>query len=103
MLSLADQAVPGRRVPGLGRRGRRVGRALEFLDREAVRAELHSPIWHAACTGRPAAMCWSIRPALCRGIARVARRAGDRDPRATRVSPKLERVAGGRRPGHRRG
>jgi glycine/D-amino acid oxidase-like deaminating enzyme len=70
------------------------GEHLEFLDREAARAEVHSPLWHAGLY-RPPGRDLLVDPArLCRGIARVARERGVRIHERTRVTA-LERRAGG--------
>ena len=70
------------------------GEHVEFLDREAARAEVHSPLWHAGLY-RPPGRDVLVDPAkLCRGIARVARERGVRIYEHTRVV-RLERRAGG--------
>ncbi len=70
------------------------GERLEFLDGEAARAEVHSPLWHAALY-RPPGRDILVDPArLCRGIARVARDRGVRIHERTRVT-NVERRAGG--------
>jgi glycine/D-amino acid oxidase-like deaminating enzyme len=70
------------------------GEHLEFLDRDAVRAEVHSPLWHAGLY-RPPGRDILVDPAkLCRGMARVARERGVRIHEGTRVTG-LERRAGG--------
>ena len=57
------------------------GERLEFLDRDAAREEVHSPLWHAGLY-RPPGRDILVDPAkLCRGIARVARERGVADPR----------------------
>ena len=70
------------------------GEHLEFLDREAVQAEIHSPIWQAGLY-RPPGRDVLLDPAkLARGVARVARRRGVRIHESSRVAD-LQRVAGG--------
>jgi glycine/D-amino acid oxidase-like deaminating enzyme len=70
------------------------GEHVEFLDREAAKAEVHSPLWHAGLY-RPPGSDVLVDPAkLCRGIARVARERGVRLHEHTRVA-RLERRAGG--------
>lgn len=70
------------------------GEVVEFLDREAAQAEVHSPLWHAGLR-RPPGRDVVLDPAkLCRGIARVARERGVRIHEHTRVT-NLERRAGG--------
>jgi glycine/D-amino acid oxidase-like deaminating enzyme len=52
------------------------GEQLEFLDGEAARAEVHSPLWQAGLY-RPPGRDVLLDPAkLCRGLARVARERG---------------------------
>ncbi|HET9755400.1 MAG TPA: FAD-dependent oxidoreductase [Candidatus Limnocylindrales bacterium] len=69
------------------------GERLEFLDRDAAREEVHSPLWHAGLY-RPPGRNILVDPAkLCRGIARVARERGVRIHEGTRVT-RLERRAG---------
>lgn len=70
------------------------GEHLEFLDREAARAEVHSPLWQAGLY-RPPGRDVLVDPAkLCRGIARVARERGVTIHEHARVLS-LERRAGG--------
>jgi glycine/D-amino acid oxidase-like deaminating enzyme len=70
------------------------GEVLEFLDRAAVQAEVHSPLWQAGLH-RPPGRDALLDPArLCRGLARVARERGVVVHEHTRVG-RLERVAGG--------
>ncbi len=70
------------------------GEHLEFLDRDAVRAEIHSPIWQAGLYRPPGRDILVDPAALCRGIARVARERGVSIHEHTRVS-NLQRIAGG--------
>ncbi len=70
------------------------GEHLEFLDREAIQAEIHSPIWQAGLY-RPPGRDVLLDPAkLARGLARVARARGVRIHEGSRVTD-LRRVAGG--------
>jgi glycine/D-amino acid oxidase-like deaminating enzyme len=70
------------------------GEQLEFLDRDAAQAEVHSPIWQAGLY-RPPGRDILVDPVkLCRGIARVARERGVRVHERTRVTG-LARRAGG--------
>ena len=70
------------------------GEHLEFLDREAARAEVHSPLWHAGLY-RPPGRDVLVDPVkLCRGLARVARERGVAIHEHTRVTD-LRRRAGG--------
>lgn len=93
-LSLADRAYQVDEFREWVGEAAEWGEHLEFLDREAVQAEIHSPIWHAGLY-RPPGRDVVLDPAkLCRGIARVARERGVRIHEHTRVTA-LERVAGG--------
>ncbi len=94
VLSLADQAYQVDEFRAWVDEAAEWGEALEFLDREAAQAELHSPTWHAALYRPPGRDVVLDPAALCRGIARVARERGVPIHEHTRVS-KLERVAGG--------
>jgi glycine/D-amino acid oxidase-like deaminating enzyme len=67
---------------------------LTFLDRDAVRAEVHSPIWEAGVLAGPDHNVLVDPAKLCRGLARVARERGVVIHESTRVTG-LERVAGG--------
>ncbi len=69
------------------------GEHLEFLDRDAAREEVHSPLWHAGLY-RPPGRDILLDPAkLCRGLARVARQRGVTVREHTSVT-RLERRAG---------
>ncbi len=93
-LGLADQAYQVDEFRAWVDEAADWGEHLEFLDRDAVQAEVHSPIWHAGLY-RPPGRDILVDPAkLCRGVARVARSRGVRIHEHTRVSG-LERVAGG--------
>ena len=70
------------------------GETLEFLDAEATRAEVHSPLWHAALYRPPGRDVLLDPVKLCRGLARVARERGVTIHEGTRVTG-LERRAGG--------
>ena len=70
------------------------GETLEFLDREAARAEVHSPLWQAGLYRPPGRDVMLDPVKLCRGIARVARERGVTIHEHTRVSG-VERRAGG--------
>lgn len=70
------------------------GEHLEFLDREAARAEVHSPLWHAGLY-RPPGRDVLLDPAkLCRGLARVARERGVQVREGTRVTGLVRRAGG---------
>jgi glycine/D-amino acid oxidase-like deaminating enzyme len=70
------------------------GEQLEFLDRDAVQAEVHAPIWQAGLYRPPGRDVLLDPVALCRGLARVAAERGVRIHERTRVD-RLDRVAGG--------
>jgi glycine/D-amino acid oxidase-like deaminating enzyme len=70
------------------------GERLEFLDREAARAEVHSPLWQAGLYRPPGRDVLLDPTKLCRGIARVAHERGVRIHEGTRVI-RLRRRAGG--------
>jgi glycine/D-amino acid oxidase-like deaminating enzyme len=93
-LALADQPYQVEEFREWVDEAARYGEHLEFLDRDAARSEVHSPIWQAGLY-RPPGRDILVDPAkLCRGIARVARERGVRVHEGTRVTS-LERVAGG--------
>ena len=70
------------------------GEELEFLDRDAVRAEVHSPLWHAGLH-RPPGRDALLDPAkLVRGLARSCDRRGIAIHERSRVTG-VERRAGG--------
>ena len=70
------------------------GDALVFLDREAVQAEVHSPLWQAGVLAGPDD-CVMLDPAkLCRGLARVATELGIEIHEGTRTVS-LERIPRG--------
>ncbi len=94
ILNLADQAYQVDEFRAWVDEAAEWGEHIEFLDRDAVQAEIHSPIWQAGLY-RPPGRDILVDPAkLCRGIARVARERGVRIHEHTRVT-QLERVAGG--------
>ena len=93
-LTLADQAYQVEEFRAWVDEAAEHGEHLEFLDRDAARAEVHSPIWQAGLY-RPPGRDILVDPAkLCRGIARVVRERGVPIHERTRVTG-LERVAGG--------
>jgi len=70
------------------------GETLEFLDRDRVQAEVHSPIWQAGLY-RPPGRDVLLDPArLVRGLARVAETRGVAIHEHSRVEG-VERIAGG--------
>ncbi|MGZ9159541.1 MAG: NAD(P)/FAD-dependent oxidoreductase [Candidatus Limnocylindrales bacterium] len=93
-LALADQPYQAEEFVAWVDEAAEYGEHLEFLDRDAARAEVHSPLWHAGLY-RPPGRDILVDPAkLCRGIARVARERGVAVHEHTRVTS-LERRAGG--------
>jgi glycine/D-amino acid oxidase-like deaminating enzyme len=93
-LALADQPYQAEEFRAWVDEAAGYGEELEFLDAEAARAEVHSPLWHAGLY-RPPGRDVLLDPAkLCRGIARVARERGVSIREHTRVVG-LERRAGG--------
>ncbi len=93
-LALADQPYQAEEFLAWVDEAAEYGEQLEFLDRDAARAEVHSPLWHAGLY-RPPGRDILVDPAkLCRGMARVARERGVAVHEHTRVTS-LERRAGG--------
>ena len=92
-LTVADQAWQVDDFRAWVDEAARHGERLEFLDRTAVQAEVHSPLWQAGLLRPPGRDALLDPAALCRGLARVARERGIRVHERTRVS-QLERVAG---------
>ena len=93
-LSLADQPHQVEEFRAWVDEAAEHGEQLEFLDADAARAEVHSPLWHAALY-RPPGRDVLLDPAkLCRGLARIARERGVSVHEHTRVT-RLERRAGG--------
>ncbi len=94
VLALADQAWQADEFRAWVDEAAEHGEHLEFLDRDAAQAEVHSPLWHAGIY-RPPGRDVLLDPArLCRGIARVARERGVRIHERARVT-RLDRRAGG--------
>ena len=94
VLSLADQPYQVDEFREWVDEAAEWGESLEFLDREAAQAEVHSPLWQAGLYRAPGRDVLLDPAALCRGIARVARERGVEIHEGTRVT-RLERVAGG--------
>ena len=93
-LALADQPYQADEFRAWVDEAAEHGEELIFLDRDAARDEVHSPLWHAGLY-RPPGRDILVDPAkLCRGLARVARRRGVRVHEGTRVTG-LTRRAGG--------
>ncbi|TFG69103.1 MAG: FAD-dependent oxidoreductase [Thermomicrobiales bacterium] len=93
-LSLADQPHQADEFRAWVDEAAGYGEALEFLDRAAVQAEIHSPIWQAGLYRAPGRDVLLDPAALCRGLARVARERGVRIYEGSRVE-RLDRVAAG--------
>ena len=74
------------------------GQRLTFLDREAARAAVHSPLWHAGLEAGPEQNVLVDPARLCVGLKRVALDAGAEVHEGTRVT-ELQRIAGGIRVG----
>jgi glycine/D-amino acid oxidase-like deaminating enzyme len=92
-LALADQPYQVEEFRAWVDEAAEHGEQLEFLDRDAARAEVHSPLWHAGLY-RPPGRDVLLDPArLCRGLARVARERGIRIHEHTRIG-ELARRAG---------
>jgi glycine/D-amino acid oxidase-like deaminating enzyme len=70
------------------------GEPLTFLDRDAVQAEVHSPIWHAGLLAPPDRAVLVDPAKLVRGLARVCDERGIAIHEHTRVTA-VERRAGG--------
>jgi glycine/D-amino acid oxidase-like deaminating enzyme len=84
-LNLADQPYQAEEMRAWVDEAAAHGEHLVFLDGDAARAEVHSPLWHAGLY-RPPGHDVLVDPArLCRGIARVARGRGVRIHERTRV------------------
>ena len=94
VLSLADQPYQAEEFRAWVDEAAEHGEHVEFLDRAAVQAEIHSPIWQAGLYRPPGRDVVLDPAALCRGIARVARERGVRVHERTAVT-RLERRAGG--------
>jgi glycine/D-amino acid oxidase-like deaminating enzyme len=93
-LTFADQAYQADEFRAWVDEAAEHGERLEFLDRDAAQAEVHSPLWQAGLY-RPPGRDVLLDPAkLCRGLARVARERGIAIHEGTRVV-RLERRAGG--------
>jgi len=93
-LSLADQPHQVEEFRAWRDEAAEYGERLVFLDRDAVQAEIHSPIWLAGLLRPPGRDVLLDPVKLCRGLARVASERGVRLHEHTRVTG-LERVAGG--------
>jgi glycine/D-amino acid oxidase-like deaminating enzyme len=93
-IAFADQAYQVDEFRGWVDEAAERGETVEFLDREAAQAAVHSPLWQAGLR-RPPGRDVVLDPAkLCRGLARVARTRGVAIHEGTRVTG-LRRRAGG--------
>ncbi len=70
------------------------GEELEFMDREQVQAEVHSPLWHAGLYRKPGRDVILDPAKLVRGLARVCEARGVTIHESSRVTG-VERRAGG--------
>ncbi len=93
-LAVADQAYQADEFREWVDEAAAYGEELEFMDRDAVRAEVHSPLWHAGLYQPPGRAVMLDPVKLCRGLARVARERGVRIHEGTPVAA-LKRLAGG--------
>ena len=93
-LSLADEPYQAEEFRRWVDEAAEHGEELEYMDRDEVRAEIKSPLWHAGLYRRPGRDVLVDPAKLCRGIARVATERGVRIHEHTRVTG-LERRAGG--------
>ncbi|HYH91592.1 MAG TPA: FAD-dependent oxidoreductase [Candidatus Saccharimonadales bacterium] len=93
-LAFADQAYQVDEFKAWVDEAAEHGEHLEFLDRAAAQAEVHSPLWHAALLRPPGRDVLLDPVKLCRGLARVAMARGVRIHERTRVTT-LTRRAGG--------
>jgi glycine/D-amino acid oxidase-like deaminating enzyme len=93
VIALADQPYQVDEFKAWVDEAAEYGEQVEFLDRDAVREEIRSPLWHAGLY-RPPGRDVLLDPAkLCRGIARVAHERGVSIREGTTVR-RLDRRAG---------
>ena len=84
-LALADQPYQVDEFKAWADEAAAYGERVEFLDREAARAEVHSPLWHAGLYRLPGRDVLVDPAKLCWGIARVAHERGVRIHEGTAV------------------
>ena len=84
-LALADQPYQVDEFKAWADEAAAYGERVEFLDRDAARAEVHSPIWHAGLYRLPGRDVLVDPAKLCRGIARVAHERGVRIHEGTTI------------------
>ncbi len=94
VLTVADQAHQADELRAWVDEANERGEHLVFLDRDAVRAEVHSPLWQAGVLAGPEENVLVDPAKLCRGLARVARELGVTIHEGTRVVG-LDRVPRG--------
>ena len=94
VLALADQAWQVDEFRAWVDEAAEHGEQLEFLDRHAAQAEVHSPLWHAGLYRPPGRDVLLDPVKLSRGLARVARQRGIRIHEHTRVASLERRAAG---------
>lgn len=94
MLTVADQPHQVDEFRAWAEESARHGEPLEFLDRDAVRAAVHSPLWQAGLRGSPERTVLLDPAKLCQGLKRVALERGVRIHERTRVTG-VARVPGG--------
>lgn len=85
VLTVADQAYQADELRAWVDEANDRGEHLVFLDRDAVRAEVHSPLWQAGVLAGPEENVLLDPAKLCRGLARVARELGVTIHERTRV------------------
>jgi glycine/D-amino acid oxidase-like deaminating enzyme len=93
-LSVADQPYQVEKFKAWVDEAAEYGEELEFLDRDAVQAEVHSPIWQAGLSQPPGRGVLVDPAKLARGLARVCDERGVRIHEHSRVRA-VERRAGG--------
>ena len=84
-LALADQPYQVDEFKAWADEAAAYGERVEFLDREAARTEVHSPLWHAGLYRLPGRDVLVDPAKLCRGIARVAHERGVRIHEGTTI------------------
>jgi glycine/D-amino acid oxidase-like deaminating enzyme len=94
VLTVADQAYQADEFRAWVDEANARGDHLVFLDRDAVRAEVHSPLWEAGVLAGPEENVLVDPAKLCRGLARVARELGVAIHEETRVV-ELQRIPRG--------
>jgi glycine/D-amino acid oxidase-like deaminating enzyme len=93
-IAVADQAYQVDELREWVERENGRGQNLVYLDRGAIQAEVHSPLWQAGVKSGPENTVMLDPVKLCRGLARVASELGVRIHEGTRVVA-LDRIARG--------